>query len=475
MRALVWFRSDLRVRDNPALHRACAEADSGVVGVFLICPKQWREHDWADAKVDFLLRTLEALSGELEKLNIPLLIRTVPTFRGAPKELFDAAHRHECDALYYNAEYEVNEQRRDEAVRNKFERADVGVRIHHDQAIVRPDAPRTSSDSFYTVFTPFKRSWMKHLDESGIPEPLGRPKRQPEMIAQGDEVPSSVDGFDAADMSDLWPAGEDAARRRLRRFVQGDVSHYKSKRDVPADDITSRLSTYLALGAVSARQCLAAALDVNAGRLDGGRPGPATWISQLVWRDFFRHVLVGFPRVSMHRPFRPETDAVKWRDDDAQFRAWCEGRTGVPIVDAGMRQLKETGWMHNRLRMIAAMFLSKDLLLDWRLGERHFMRHLIDGDLANNNGGWQWSASTGTDAAPYFRIFNPFTQSRRFDSSGAFIRAYVPELADLDEKTIHEPHKLPDDERAAIDYPDPIVDHAAGRDRAIAAFKALRG
>jgi deoxyribodipyrimidine photo-lyase len=166
---------------------------------------------------------------------------------------------------------------------------------------------------------------------------------------------------------------------------------------------------------------------------------------------------------------------VKWREDEESFRAWCDGLTGVPIVDAAMRQLRETGWMHNRLRMITAMFLTKDLLIDWRLGERHFMRHLIDGDLANNNGGWQWSASTGTDAAPYFRIFNPYLQSRRFDPGSAFIRRYVPELADLDDKAIHEPHKLSASKRAGIEYPLPIVDHAAARDRAIAAFKALRG
>jgi deoxyribodipyrimidine photo-lyase len=475
MRGLVWFRSDLRVRDNPALHRACVEADRGVIGVFLICPEQWRKHDWADVRVDFLLRTIETLSERLKDLHIPLLVRTVPGFEDAPRELLNLARKHGCDTLYYNSEYEFNEQRRDENVREESERADLGVRVQHDQSIVRPDALRTSNDDFYTVFTPFRRSWMKHLDESGIPEPLGRPKRQPGMPVRGDDVPSHIGGFKAGGQPGLWPAGEDAARRRLRRFIEGNVSHYKSKRDSPSGDHTSRLSPYLAVGAISARQCLSAALEANDGRLQRGRVGPVTWVSQLAWRDFYRHVLVGFPRVSMNRPFRPETEAVRWRDDEKAFRAWRQGLTGVPIVDAGMRQLRETGWMHNRLRMITAMFLTKDLLIDWRRGERYFMRHLIDGDLANNNGGWQWSASTGTDAAPYFRIFNPYTQSRRFDPSGAFIRRYVPELADLDDRAIHEPHKLPDDERAAIDYPDPLVDHAAARNRAIEAFRNLRG
>lgn len=474
MRALVWFRNDLRVRDNPAVHRACVDADDGVIGVFLISPKQWREHDWADVKVDFLLRTIEVLSERLKKLNIPLLIRTVPTFTGAPKPLLDIARGHQCDALYYNVEYEVNERRRDEAVQRQFKRAGLAVHVHHNQAIVRPDALRTSGDGFYTVFTPFKRSWTKHLDETGVPEPLGRPRRQPAMPTPPDDVPSSIDGFPSGGLARLWPAGEEAARRRLRRFIEQNVGRYKSKRDSPADDLTSRLSPYLAIGSLSARQCLAAALEGNNGRLDRGRVGPATWISQLVWRDFYRHVLIGFPRVSMNRPFRPITEAVPWRHDEGQFKAWCDGRTGVPIVDAGMRQLKNTGWMHNRLRMITAMFLAKHLLIDWRLGERYFMRHLIDGDLANNNGGWQWSASTGTDAVPYFRVFNPYLQSRRFDPRGRFIRRYVPELQRLDASLIHDPTKAPPSIRARLDYPDPIVEHTAARQRAIDAFGALR-
>jgi deoxyribodipyrimidine photo-lyase len=470
---LIWFRSDLRVTDNPALHHACAGADRGAIAVFLVCGSQWRDHDWADIKVGFLLRTLESLSGELEALRIPLLVRDVPRFEDAPETLLDLARRHRCDGLHFNREYEINERERDDRVTEAFAREGLDVLAFTDQTILPPGAVRTGTGTFYTVYTPFRKAWTERIRDAGVPAPLGRPARRAEIPVKPDAVPSAVDGFDpGADQPDRWPAGTRAAPSRLRAFVKGALDSYAAQRDLPGVDGTSSLSPYLAVGAISARQCLAAAVEANDGRLDGGRPGPDTWIGELIWREFYRHVLVGYPRVCRHRAFREQTDRLDWRDDADHFEAWCDGRTGFPIVDAAMRQLNETGWMHNRLRMVAAMFLAKDLFLDWRLGERYFMRRLVDGDLASNNGGWQWAASTGTDAVPYFRVFNPTSQSRRFDADGAFIRRWVPELAGLDAKSIHEPHargSLFD----TVDYPEPIVDHAKARDRVIGAFKAL--
>jgi deoxyribodipyrimidine photo-lyase len=251
---------------------------------------------------------------------------------------------------------------------------------------------------------------------------------------------------------------------------------YKDQRDFPAINGTSTLSPYLAVGAISPRQCLAAAVECNAGRTHDGQPGCDTWISELVWREFYKHILVGFPRVNKHRAFREETEELPWNDDDDQFQAWCDGRTGFPIVDAAMRQLRQTGWMHNRLRMVVAMFLTKDLFIDWRRGEQFFMQHLVDGDLAANNGGWQWSASTGTDAAPYFRIFNPISQSRKFDPHGAFIRRFLPEIAHLDDDAIHEPYG--DDApllTTKLAYPRPMIDRELSRERVLKAFSELKG
>ncbi|MEO1513280.1 MAG: FAD-binding domain-containing protein, partial [Planctomycetota bacterium] len=228
---------------------------------------------------------------------------------------------------------------------------------------------------------------------------------------------------------------------------------------------------YLAHGVISPRQCVEAALGVNQGRIDSGDPGVIGWIEELIWREFYQHVIAAFPRVCKGRAFRTDMDRVEWSHDQGLFDAWREGRTGYPIVDAAMRQLAQTGWMHNRLRMIVAMFLTKDLMIDWRWGERHFMNRLVDGDFASNNGGWQWSASTGTDAQPYFRIFNPTTQGEKFDRDGEFIRRFVPELSELPGKAIHDPSSA--GLFGELDYPDPIVDHRAARETTLARFKAL--
>jgi deoxyribodipyrimidine photo-lyase len=466
----MWFRSDLRVKDNTALHHACKDADEGVIGVFAICPKQWADHDWGSMKVDFVLRNLRSLSDALDKLGIPLLLIRTGRFDKVPQKLLQLANRHACDALYFNGEYEVNERQRDREVTALFEKHGRTVHDFTDQVILDVSRLRTRAGGWYTVFTPFKRTWCDVLQDDGPPRIWPKPRRQQNPGIKSDALPQSLTGFTGHRRPDLWPEGEQAAHKLLKDFVSKRIGDYHQARDFPGVDGTSTLSPYLAAGVLSPRQCLAAALDANDGRLDSGRKGVTTWISELIWREFYRHILLGFPRVCMHRPFRLETEKLRWRDDQDRFRAWCQGQTGFPIVDAGMRQLAQTGWMHNRLRMVVAMFLTKDLFIDWRWGERHFMQHLVDGDFASNNGGWQWSASTGTDAAPYFRIFNPISQSRRFDKDGDFIRRFVPELRDLPAGVIHEPDE---DLAREVDYPKPIVDRAAARRHAIESFRRL--
>jgi deoxyribodipyrimidine photo-lyase len=485
MPALMWFRSDLRVADNTALWHACRDASSekaGVVAVYTITPDQWAAHDMAPVKVDLIIRTLRELSAELATLNNPLRILTVPRFKDVPAALLKLAREVRARALYFNKEYEINEVRRDEAVAEALADEEVSTHAFDDQTVVPPGSLRTGEGRWYTVFTPFKKSWIKLLEAHGIPEVLPRPKKQEPLANKPDEIPSRIKGpfmtFDAWPRPELWPAGERAAIKRLNRFIERSIASYKDQRDIPGIDGTSTLSHHLSIGSISPRQCLHAALEANQHKLDGpdkSSAGGAThWISELVWREFYRHLMAAYPRVCMGRAFKPETERIQWRDDPASFDAWREGRTGLPIVDAAMRSLIHTGWMHNRLRMVVAMYLTKDLLIDWRHGERHFMRHLVDGDLAQNNGGWQWSASTGTDAAPYFRIFNPISQSRKFDSDGTFIRRWVPELADLDNETIHDPSELPLLLRSTLKYPEPIVDRAIVKDRVLAAFQAIK-
>lgn len=301
-----------------------------------------------------------------------------------------------------------------------------------------------------------------------------RVKQQAPLQIQSDPIPQHVEGFEKPEraLQAHWPAGEAEAQGRLSRFLDETIDDYQQLRDLPAKPGTSQLSAYLAAGVISPRQCLHGALASNRGEFDSGSAGVQTWINELLWREFYKHILTGYPQVSRHRAFRAQTEALPWRDAPADLEAWEQGRTGFPIIDAAMRQLLHTGWMHNRLRMVVAMFLSKNLLIDWRKGERYFMRHLIDGDLAANNGGWQWSASTGTDAVPYFRIFNPISQSQRFDPQGRFIRHWLPELRDLDDKTIHEPVK----HRDLFDnnlYHCPMVNLSSSRQRALEAFKGL--
>jgi deoxyribodipyrimidine photo-lyase len=271
--------------------------------------------------------------------------------------------------------------------------------------------------------------------------------------------------------SSLWPAGQHISKKRLRHFIDDHLFHYNQERDFPNLHGTSQLSPYLATGMISPRQCFLAALDANQNELDTGNKGAVVWMGELIWREFYKHILVAAPRVSKHKAYKEETDTIWWDHDEKLMLAWQQGQTGYPLIDAAMRQLKTTGWMHNRLRMVVAMFFTKNLFFDWRLGEKYFMSQLIDGDLAANNGGWQWSASTGTDSAPYFRIFNPLRQSERFDPEGKFILQYCPELQDFDKKSIHEPYKIMPLIAAQSQYPRPIIDLKKNRDKVLAAFK----
>ncbi len=469
---LIWLRSDLRVDDNTALSAACARGPT--LALWLASPGQWQAHDDAPCKVDFWLRNLQTLRQSLERLNIPLLIRHVDTWRQAPQAVLEVCRQHRIEAVHWNEEYGVNEQQRDAATQALLEQAGVLIHGHLDQLLLRPGSVLTRSGHYFQVFGQFRRACLEQLHLS-LPRLAPHVKRQAPLAIASDPIPQGFADFPAPSRSlrEHWPAGENEAQRRLTRFIDETVEDYPQLRDLPARTGTSQLSPYLAAGVISPRQCLHAALSGNQGEFDSGSMGVQTWINELLWREFYKHILVGYPQVSRHRAFRAHTEALPWRDSPEDLEAWKAGRTGFPIIDAAMRQLLHTGWMHNRLRMVVAMFLSKNLLIDWRLGERHFMRHLIDGDLAANNGGWQWSASTGTDAVPYFRLFNPVSQSRRFDPKGQFIRHWLPELQGLDDKAVHEPTAGGD--LFAAPYVQPIVDLGSSRERALAAFQGLRG
>lgn len=463
MTALVWFRSDLRVDDNTALHAALG-ADRRLAAVFYATPAQWRTHDMAPVKVEFLWRNLECLRAELARRHIPLLVRSVPDFAAAAADLPRLAAELSARAVYANREYGVDELRRDAAAQRQL--ADAGVAWHcfDDATLLPPGSVRTLQGQPYKVFTPFRRAVMPLLAE-GVD--CGALRGKADAWREADPLPPYP--YDASAVpAELWPAGEQAAARRLRDFVDTRIGPYKTQRDVPALDGTSGLSPYLALGVISVRRCVEAALVARAASATA--EGAQTWLDELLWREFYIHVLAEFPRVAMHRPWRVATAALPWRHDADEFARWRDGRTGFPLIDAAQRQLLQTGWMHNRLRMVVAMFLCKYLLLDWRDGERHFMRHLVDGDLAANNGGWQWCASTGTDAVPYFRLLSPVRQAERFDADAAFCKRFLPELRAVPPRIVLQPGHP---QLLAAGYPAPMVDLRVARERAIATFAAV--
>lgn len=472
MRAMVWFRRDLRVADNRALSAAAHDADQ-LVAVYFVTPAQWKSHNDAPAKISFWLKNVQCLKIELQRLNIPLLIFEVADFSLVPSIIEEKCRQLKCTGLYFNQEYEVNEAARDSSVIALLKNAEITCKTFHDRILIEPGAVLTGQGKPYTVFTPFRNNWAKKIvetDTSILPVPKPAEKIS-DLECCGHEI---LNDYIETFSEDFWPVGEKAAQKRLAEFCGQKLAAYSQTRDLPALDGTSRLSGYLTAGVLSPRQCFSALNQANnaSDKLPDFTSSAGVWLNELIWRDFYHHVMVAFPRVGKGYPFQLATERISWLYDKKHLLAWQNGLTGYPIVDAAMRQLKQTGWMHNRLRMVAAMFLSKHLLHDWRFGERWFMQNLVDGELASNNGGWQWSASTGTDAAPYFRVFNPFSQSKKFDKDGVFIRQYCPELENIPAKALHDPMLLQAEvKKRGLGYPAPLVEHAFARNRAIEAFR----
>jgi deoxyribodipyrimidine photo-lyase len=466
---LWWIRRDLRLADNPAL--AAARARGGpVVPVFVRDPAlcDVPAHRHAVRRRAFLNGGLRALERALGERGSRLVVRS-----GAPADVLAHLVR-ETGAQAVVAERDLSPyaRRRDAAVARTLPLELVeGVTVHPPEAIT------TGERRPYTVFSPFRRAWLaRTLPNRG--DLLAAPR---ELLPLDSTIASEPLPDDAPPAE--FPPGEDEARRRLAAFSGGakaPIRDYARTRDRLDLVGTSTLSPYLRFGMVSARTAVVAALE--AGARPGAkrvRPGADIWLSELVWREFYLGVLWHLPHV-LAEGFDVRYRRLAWRDAPDDLRAWQEGRTGYPVVDAGMRQLAATGWIHNRARMLVASFLVKDLLLDWRAGEAWFMEQLVDGDPAANSGGWQWTAGVGTDAAPYFRVFNPVLQGRRFDPDGDYVRRWVPELRGIAGPTVHEPWRLSDDARRKAglvlgrDYAERIVDHGVARDRTLAAFADAR-
>ena len=454
-----WIRRDLRVNDNPALKAAVQNADF-VIPVFIRDARLMRLN--APNRIAFLEAGLRDIDARIQELGGKLIIRN-----GNPDQVLDRLIQETgAEVIYAEEDYSPYARKRDDLVASRLPlRFMVGLTVHNPRAVVKMDG------SPYTVFTPFSKAW-KALPSPGIEQ-----SEEGFRINTPSDIPSEP--LPQALESKYFPAGEAEARRRLDWFLEHKVAQYQDGRNFLNEEGTSSLSPYFRFGMLSAKTAVRAVRAKIQALPAGMQKGAETWLNELIWREFYQSILYHFPQVR-DEAFNPAYHNIAWRDAPADLAAWKNGLTGYPIVDASMRQLLEMGWMHNRGRMIVASFLVKDLLVNWQEGERWFMRHLIDGDLAANNGGWQWTAGVGTDAAPYFRIFNPVLQAKKFDPCGEFVRHWVPELRNVNDLYIHEPWLMNAAEqsmsgcRIGVDYPAPIVDHSEARQRTLAAFQAAK-
>ena len=474
--ALVWFRQDLRLSDNPAL-AAAVERGSSLIPVFIWAPEE--EGSWRPGAASewWLGRSLTALNAELEKRGSRLIIRRGPT----GSALNDVLAESGASALFWNRRYEPAAVARDRELKSKLRERGITVESFNGNLLFEPWMIRNASGQPYRVFTAF---WRACLNNSLAPPSKDAPKKLPAPESWPRSLEVSELGLEPAvdwarGLRESWQPGELGAKSQLKRFQNEALEGYRLGREKPDSVGTSRLSPYLHFGEMSPRQVWRAVLGGMSGDAIGPNAACEAYLRQIGWREFAHHLLFHHPE-SPVQALRPEFAAFPWKTDPATLRAWTRGKTGYPLVDAGMRELWHTGWMHNRVRMIVASFLVKDLLIDWQGGAAWFWDTLVDADLANNTLGWQWVAGCGADAAPYFRIFNPVIQGEKFDPAGNYVRRWVPELARLPDKWLHKPWKAPAPilSEAGVDlgrtYPLPIVDHDEARERALAALTSMQ-
>ena len=465
--SLVWMRRDLRLYDHNALFHAlknsqavycCFIFDSKILQN--LCIKN-------DRRIDFIWHSLREIKVELNKLGSDLIVEA-----GDPVILIPSLiNQYKCSALFLNKDYEKYATDRDKKIFDELQNNNIQTYKYKDQVIFEEKEILTKNNSPYTIFTPYKNNHLKKIFNEGITQfdcdsyMINLAKFRSKPLQSLSEI-----GFEKSNISLMnLPMGAKGAVALIEDFKRR-INNYSHNRNFPAIKGVSYLSVHNRFGTVSIRHLAKIALEHSS-------EGASTWLNELIWRDFYFQILSNFPHIEEGKTFKIKYNNLKFENDEKLFRAWTNGQTGFPIVDAGMRQLNSTGYMHNRLRMIIACFLVKDLLIDWRWGEKYFADHLIDYDLSANNGGWQWAASTGCDAQPYFRIFNPLLQSEKFDPDGKFIKKYVPELELLNKKEIHQPsvffNKSPNDFpiKLGLDYPFPIVNHADQKPKIMALFK----
>ena len=469
-RALCWVRRDLRLHDHFALSEALKNADETIVAFIFDELILQKLHNKNDPRVSIIMDSLREMEKVLQKNSSSLIIR----FGDPTIEIPKLINEYKIDGLFFNRDYEPYAKSRDAKIESILHSLKKEVYTFKDHVFFERPEILNGSREIYKVFTPYKNKWLETFrqQEEFIPDYRPNLKKLATLINSKNIIDHDwYQDILFLPTECVLKGGTLEAMKRLESFKE-NISNYKEARDIPALEQTSNLSSYIRVGNLSIRDMIRLAVEKR-------NSGYEIWLSEIIWRDFYQVILDAYPRVEKNS-FRSEYDNILWLGTKKDFQSWCEGQTGYPLVDAAMRCLNTTGMMHNRLRMVVASFLTKTLLIDWRLGEKYFAEKLLDYDLAANNGGWQWSASTGVDAQPYFRIFNPYNQSEKFDSMGIYIRQWCPELAAFSNKTIHAPHDTEIFEQIAAgcfigkDYPSPIVAYKQQRERALAMYKAVK-
>ena len=479
---LHWFRSkDLRQEDNRALAAASRKAKEGkgsLLAMYLFSPKDMEWHGTSPARTDFILQSLQLLQDQLKEKHIPLACITAEERAEKTQKVVAFAKKHDISHIFANMEYEIDELRRDiKAAKHVQDEKDLSFEVFHDQTVIEPGELKTGGGGPHKVFTPYHKNWLAVLKEDPNlldvePTPEANDKKAVSDFKDLFEtkVPNLPESKqyppqqDQKTLRQLWPAGHDAGMRRLEHFLKHKVKTYATHRSEPALDPSSRLSPYFASGVIGIRETLAKAKEYNDGEdFDDGDPGIDSWVREIVFREFYRHMMVITPHNAMNLPQNLKFDFVQWESDEEGWKKWCAGTTGVPFVDAGMRQLHAEAYMHNRLRMNVSSYLRTNLLIDYRKGERYFAENLVDWDLSNNTQGWE----------PSYTVFNPVSQAEKCDKNGDYIRKWVPELKDVQGKAIFAPHqRLGKKEFEKLGYPYPHVDFAESKDRALTRYKS---
>jgi deoxyribodipyrimidine photo-lyase len=490
---IMWFRNDLRIDDNTALLAAMRDSQTPLVAIYLVSSEQRHLHG-IGRQNQLVANALSALKSNLESLEIPFYILNVQRFQQAANTISELSIALNTEHLFFNIEHAFNERQRDIEVTEKLQQLKIDCHRFHDDGLVAPWMVMNKQNLPYKVFTPFSKASRlqlelmhnlpvsptgphqanHNLDCKSIQETLASTLKAAKVLSIVDSTKeiSSIYTSNNIKNSDRTSVigsketdnySEQSAINELNHFITDNLVSYKQERDRPDIDATSHLSTALALGTLSVRRCYASAQN------QGDSEGKQTWINELLWRDFYRYIMWHFPHVCKNQAFLGVDKHIKWNTNVEHFNAFCQGKTGIPLVDAGIRQLLSTGWMHNRVRMVVASFLTKNLWIDWRCGAAFFAEHLCDYDFASNTGGWQWAASIGTDAAPYFRVFNPVEQGKRFDPDAYYIKKYVPELSNASAKEIHQHTITP-----VRGYVEAIVDLKQTRQRSIDLFKSAK-